>query len=127
MKTGQGAGMFAGPPGRIRIGGLLVFVVGMVAALAVYLFTPPSHADDSATSWQIVGGQTFTGDEGNARDDQQLARIGGQAAVFAVTFNRWLASLWHGRRLAWTLALLAAAVAALCFHIAALMAEPLDD
>lgn len=126
MKPGPGAGWFAGAPGRIRLGGLLVFVLGLIAALAVWHLTP-AQAGESAASYEIVGGQTFAGDADRARNDQQLARIGGQAAVFAVGFDHWFSSLWHGRRLAWTLVLLAAVVAALCLHIAALMAEPLDD
>jgi hypothetical protein len=40
--------------------------------------------------------------------------------VWTYQFDRWLASLWHGRRLAYTLAVLSAlsaGVALLCFYI----------
>jgi hypothetical protein len=54
---------------------------------------------------------------------QQVERLGGMSAVYALEFHRWFLSLWHGRRLAYTLAALSAAVALLCFYIAGLMAE----
>jgi hypothetical protein len=40
------------------------------------------------------------------------------AAVYAARFNRWLAGLWHGRPLAYTVAVLAVAIALLCFLVA---------
>jgi len=56
------------------------------------------------------------------RDSKQylsdLENAGGQAAVLADEFNWWLADLWHGKRLAYSLAVLAVA-AALAFFVAA--------
>ena len=127
MKAGQGRGLFSGAAGRVRLGGVVVLVIGWLAALAVVLATQSANAADGAVAYQIVGGQTWAGEGTSTHDEQQIARIGGQAAVYAVGFDNWLGSLWHGRRLAWTLAVLALVVAALCFHIAALMDEPVDD
>jgi hypothetical protein len=44
--------------------------------------------------------------------------VGGMAAVYAARFNRWLAGLWHGRPLAYTVAILSVAIALLCFMVA---------
>ena len=55
------------------------------------------------------------------RHDLEL--FGGKAAVLADDFNRWLASLWHGKLLAFLLAVLALGVA-LAFFRAALNQPP---
>jgi hypothetical protein len=41
--------------------------------------------------------------------------LGGKFAVLTAEFNDWFASLWHGRALAGTVAVLAVAIAAACF------------
>jgi hypothetical protein len=107
---------------RLRLAGVVILVVGWLAALCVYL---TAGDDPSANAgYQIVNGQTFAIPlDGSTHEMQQLERIGGKAAVWAYQFDRWLASLWHGRRLAYTLAILSASVALLCFYIADLMAE----
>jgi len=56
---------------------------------------------------------------------QQLERLGGRASVRTAEFDQWLSSLWHGRRLAATLAVLGLVVGGACWRIGALMAE--DD
>ena len=45
----------------------------------------------------------------------------GMAMVYAVRFNEWLSSLWHGKRLAVTVAVLAMVIALACFWVANLM------
>ena len=52
-----------------------------------------------------------------------LERIGGKATARTVAFDDWLASLWHGERLGWTLALLSLAVGGSCLYVAGLMDE----
>jgi hypothetical protein len=112
---------------RLRWAGAVVLVVGLAAALLVHWFAPVQSGAD-AVNYSIVGGQVFSGapDE-NSAEMQQVERLGGKPAVFALEFHRWFLSLWHGRRLAWTLAVLSGLVALLCFYLAGLMAEGPDD
>ena len=42
-------------------------------------------------------------------------------------FNRWFASLWHGRTLAYTIAVLAIAIAVACIRIGDLISRTRDD
>ena len=42
-------------------------------------------------------------------------------------FNAWLSSLWHGKRLAYSLATLSVAVAYTLYRVAQLLSTPLDD
>jgi hypothetical protein len=57
---------------------------------------------------------------------REVARLGGTATVQAVRFNLWLASLWHGERLAGTLAVLGLAVGGAFWRIGGLMGEEVD-
>lgn len=77
-----------------------VLACGLSCAILVYLFA----AD--AVPYQLPD---------SPQDDYQVERIGGQTAVWIVHFNRWFDTLWHGRQLAWTLAMISVAVALLCF------------
>ena len=103
------------PHQRVRLAGWIVLVVGWIAAAAVYL----SARTDEA------GGDL--GDLARQREMQQLERLGGRASVQATRLDDWLSSLWHGRRLAGTLAVLSLVVAAGCLHVGGLMAEDVDD
>jgi hypothetical protein len=57
---------------------------------------------------------------------RQLELYGGKANVLAVELRQWFDGLWHGRSLAFTVAVLAALVAA-GFRLAAIPLPPLDD
>jgi hypothetical protein len=111
-------------PRRLRRAGAIVLGLGLGAAAVVYASAPAS-ADGDALGYRIAGGQTFAQEANDPREMQQLERLGGKSAVMMFQFQRWVASLWHGRRLAWTLAVISGLVALLCFHLASLAAE--DD
>jgi hypothetical protein len=68
-------------------------------------------ADDGASdpAGEIASGRVY---------EYNIERIGGMAAVYAARFNRWLAGLWHGRPLAYTVAVLSVAIALVCFCVA---------
>jgi hypothetical protein len=109
--------------GRLRIAALVVLVLGLLSA-AVVIVTASTQSDPGSISYRIVGGKAFAdSDDASTREMQQLERLGGKASVLTFKFNRWLASLWSGRRLAFTLAVLSVAFAAACFHVAGLMDE----
>jgi ABC-type transport system involved in cytochrome c biogenesis permease subunit len=111
---------------RLYIAGLLVLILGLIAAAWVYA-TASADSGAGATGYTIVGGSAYSNDaDSSAREMQQVERLGGTAAVLTLRLHRWLASLWHGRRLAVTLLVLATAIGLLCFHIAGLMGEDVD-
>jgi len=113
------------PASRLYLAGGIILIGGLIAAALVY-FLAANQADASAAGYSIVGGNTYALTLAEStRELQEVERLGGQPAVLVLEFHRWFLSLWHGRRLAYTLAGLSAAVALLCFYIAGLMAE--DD
>ena len=80
---------------QLRIAGAVVLIVGTLAAVSIY-FTARSH--DSAA---ILGVDIRTN-----RDRLQLERMGGKSYVALKDFDDWFASLWHGRRLGYTVGVL---------------------
>jgi len=98
---------------RMRGIGVAVLALGLCAAAAVFALAPAEEAGDDA------GGYAASINESK---QYQLAmeRIGGKAVVLAAAINDWFDSLWHGRRLAFTLATLSVAVSSLCFLLARL-------
>ena len=107
---------------RLFLIGALTLIAGLAASVTVYL----TAADDlgDVDGYVFVDGKAYAStlqDSKRYRHDLEL--FGGKAAVLADDFNRWLASLWHGKRLAILLAVLALGVA-LAFFRAALNQPP---
>ena len=96
---------------RLRIAGYVVLVLGLLGASVVY-FT-------AAASPELPD---YSGDRGY---NLAMERMGGKASVYLAQFNRWLASLWHGTNLAFTIAVLAAVVAMMCFWLANFLSYPM--
>ena len=88
--------------------GLALIAAGLVAGAAVY-FRAAADPEADAMARQ--------------REMREVARLGGTATVQTVKFNLWLASLWHGERLGWTLGLLGLIVGGACWRIGGLMGE----
>src|SRR5471032_1467434 len=89
--------------------GLALIATGLVAGAAVHFYAAAADPDADAMAQQ--------------REMREVARLGGTATVQTVKFNLWLASLWHGERLGWTLALLGLVVGGACWHVGGLMGE----
>jgi len=119
------------PQRSFRLAGIVVLLVGWIAAALVY-FTASGAFDaaapDPAADYQLINGQVVRLPiSASKREQQQLARLGGEASVHIVEFDSWLGSFWHGERLAWTLAGGSALIALGCFYLAGLAAEDVND
>lgn len=92
--------------------GVMRFIAGAILALglsaaAVVFVTSPADEESS-------GRVQLTTAENSRKYQLELRRIGGKAAVAAAQFDEWFDSLWHGRRLAGTLAIISIAGALIC-------------
>lgn len=96
----------------------VVLAAGLCAAAAIFVLAP-SEAPAGRP------GPYVASVDNSKRYQLELERIGGRSAVVAAQFNEWFDSLWHGRRLAGSVAVLSAAAALLIFLAAKL--PPLDD
>ena len=115
-----------GAASRVRLAAVVIFVVGWLAAVVVFALAP-ADGGQSADEYRVVGGQAYAADDASSSELRQLERLGGKAAVLTFKFNRWLTSLWAGRPLAYTLAVLSLLVALGCLHVAGLMMEVTDS
>jgi hypothetical protein len=94
-------------PKHIRILGIIILLAGLVAAPAIYFTAPPER------KLGILGLDIRTNRERN-----QLERIGGSNYVLLKDFDDWFATLWHGRRLGGTVAVLSVLGFLLCRGLA---------
>lgn len=97
----------------LRYAGFVVLLGGLSAAIAIYLLADSDA--DANTPTDITRQKMY---------EHNIALIGGKGAIYAVRLNEWLASLWHGTTLAYTIGLVSAVLAAACFGLAWLMAMP---
>ena len=77
-----------------------ILAAGWLAALVVYATAEPVEENPDLVDL-----------EQSKRYVRQLEIIGGKAAVLGSELTEWLEGLWHGRRLAYTIAVLTAAAA----------------
>lgn len=77
----------------LRFAAAAVLVVGLISAVWIYLGAPPSTTDilgyDPAQSKQYL---------------RAMELYGGKANVLAAELRAWFDGLWHGTRLAYTVA-----------------------
>src|SRR5271166_2262349 len=80
--------------------GVGILLVGLVSAALIYASAADNRVPDPSREIENEKIWEFS-----------IEGIGGKAAVYAVMLNRWLAGLWHGRPLAYTVAVLTIAIA----------------
>lgn len=89
---------------RLYLASAFFVIAGLISAAIIYTTAP---GPDSAVQ--------FYGMANSPQYEQQLERIGGTGAVVLAEFHQWFDGLWHGKPLAYTVAILCAAVASACF------------
>jgi hypothetical protein len=80
-----------------------ILLVGLSSSVLIYRAAINDSTSDS--SYEIVGGYVYPGGGGYTKKyvhDLQL--YGGNAAVLADEFMRWLTGLWHGKSLSFVVA-----------------------
>ena len=97
------------PPRRplVHYAGVAVLVAGLVSAALIYAFAT-DDADAEAAA-EISSSRAY---------QHNLELMGGKFALLSTEFDDWFASLWRGRPLAYTVAVLSIAVAGVCFWVA---------
>ena len=89
--------------GRVRAGTRAILILGFAAAVVIYLTAAPPPGNP--LGYDPMDTKKYLRD---------LELYGGKANVLAAQFKDWFVSLWHGKRLAFTVAVLAV-IAALAF------------
>jgi hypothetical protein len=87
--------------------GLFILAAGLIASALIFILATPDA--DLAAAEEITKGRGY---------EHNLQLMGGKFAVLTVEFDQWFASLWQGRPLAYTVAVLSIAIALACFWVA---------
>jgi hypothetical protein len=94
---------------------MAILIAGLLGAVLLYVFA----AGDDTDAVDAIASQRMYG--------HNLELMGGKLAVFADEFDRWFAGLWHGKALAYTVAVITIVVAVACFGVARLISQPAQD
>jgi hypothetical protein len=94
---------------------LIILLVGLSSAAYIYR-TTDKRADD-VLGYEVGGEGAYSVDPGDSKMYQRdLELYGGRANVLLDELRRWLVSLWHGKTLAVTVALISLLIAFLIFR-----------
>jgi hypothetical protein len=99
----------------LRLAGAVLLAAGWLAGLVIFV----AAREDAPT------GDLAYGIGWERRYSFQMERFGGKAAVMADDLAEWFSALWHGQKLAYTVAVLCTGAALLCFLLAGAAAPPL--
>jgi len=94
--------------------GWAVLLVGLVGAAFIYAFA--AEDEDMNATREITSGRMY---------QHNIELMGGKFAVLSAEFNEWFGSLWHGRPLAYMVAVVAVGIALVCFWVGHLMSTSL--
>jgi hypothetical protein len=83
------------PEGRIRAGTRAILVLGFIAAVVIYLTAQPPPGNP--LGYDPLDTKKYLRD---------LEVYGGKANVLAAQFRDWFDGLWHGKQLAFTVAVI---------------------
>ena len=83
------------PQERLRFGTIAILVVGFAAAIVLYATAPPPAANP-------LGYEP----EDTKKYVRDMEMYGGKSNLLAGELREWFGSLWHGKRLAFTVAVL---------------------
>ena len=103
-------------PRRTNRISVLLLLLGFGSALAIYGLTPPEPPDDPL----------LNDPRAERKYHRELAMYGGKANVVSAEFIEWFDGLWHGRALAFTVAVLTVATT-LGYRFVALHPGPVSN
>ena len=95
---------------RVRAVTAAILSVGFLAAIVIYL-TAAEPAENPLVD-QLENSKIY---------QRSLELYGGKANLLAEQFSRWFASLWQGKSLAFTVAIITVVIAAIYYFIASPM------
>ena len=104
--------MGAAPQARVRVVTLAILVIGVATAVAIYLTAQPPPGNP--LGYDPLDTKKYLYD---------LEVYGGKANVLAAEFREWFTGLWHGKRLAFTVAVITV-IAACAFRFFATSLPP---
>jgi hypothetical protein len=96
---------------RLQMIAVAILIVGLITAVGIYLSA--ARSTDDMVAYEIRHSKQY---------QRTLELYGGKANVIAVEITQWFDSLWHGTRLAYTVAC-ATVLVAVGFWLAAALVD----
>src|ERR1019366_8865810 len=94
---------------RLYLIGAAILIVGLLSATLLYMTA--TDEDSNVLGYRIINGHEYVIETGDSKRLQyDMEKIAGKSVVVGEEINRWFSSLWHGKRLAYTVALFAIGV-----------------
>jgi hypothetical protein len=104
---------------RIYINLLSAIILLVGLGTAIFIYQTADNDASGALGYQIIGGTVYPIMPENTKIyKHDLEVYGGKAAVLADDFRRWFNGLWHGKSLAFTVAVLSIIVSCTGFFTA---------
>jgi len=102
------------PHARFRILAAAILVIGLGCAVAIYWNAGP----DTGSDYELDETKQYL---------RSLELYGGSANVLATELRNWLGSLWHGTRLAFTVAFMTVVAAFVCWLLSLDLPAPASE
>jgi hypothetical protein len=103
--------------------GALVLALGLGSAALIYANAEANA--DTAIGYEVVNGVAYPIDSRDSKAFQHDVRLyGGKFALLSDEFFDWFAGLWHGRRLAFTVAAISVVLSAGIVFVAKDLEKP---
>jgi hypothetical protein len=99
---------------RARIVSAVLLAIGFASAVAIYVVNGPAS---DPTEYELENSKKYL---------RAMETYGGKANLLASDLRHWFSSLWHGRTLAFTVAILTVIVT-LIYRLAVMPLPPDDD
>jgi hypothetical protein len=108
---------------RLYLIGALVLLLGLGSAALIYANAEVNS--DTAIGYEVVNGVAYPIASRDSKTFQHDVRLyGGKFALLSDEFFDWFASLWHGRRLAFTVAAISIVLSAGIVFVASGLEKP---
>ncbi len=114
---------------RLYFVSIAVLIVGLFVAIAIYLRADDSLDFSDAYQVENINGKAHTVAPNDSRVYQrELERMGGKSYLLFDDLNRWIAGLFHGKALAFTVGVSSLVVSLVLFLFARFITwDPGDD
>jgi hypothetical protein len=108
----------------IRWVGWFLLFEGLFASVLIYRNADPDY-DPTIIGYEIEGVNSYPIHAGGTKRAQAASEaVGGKAFGAVNDFSSWFATLWHGRRLAYTVAVLSGLAWVICYYLADFLRYP---
>jgi len=104
---------------RLYLIGLVILFAGLICATWIYLADTDEISDSNILGYEIVAGHAYpitTAESKRYQSEEE--RMGGKFAPLADEITQWFSSLFHGKRLAYLIAILSIGASVFLYWIA---------